>query len=464
MNPFPSWKEKFNTVLFTHPIRKDVTRIAWPVLAEMLLGSLFSMIDMMMLGRMANTAVATTSVAAVGITNQPLFIGLALVQALNVGGTAMVARFIGSKQLHKVENTVKHVILLNLLLFAIPLSLLGILFTDPIMTVMGAHADTVAIGSLYFKIIMLGFIFQALNFSLAACLRGAGDTRLPMKINLGVNFLNVLGNAVLIYGLFGFPQLGIVGAGISTSLSHLLASFILFSYIFKGKSIVSLSLSPFEFRKDTIYNLARIGIPASLEQISLRVGIVLFARIVASLGTVTFAAHQICLSILGLSFNPGQAFGIAASALVGQSLGAEQPTKAQEYAQETRKIGSVVSSFIALIFFIFGPQIVGLYTRDPEIISSASLALKVIALVQPFQSSQLILAGGLRGAGDTVWPLMATFFGVLGVRVVLSYVFVVLFGLGLVGAWMAVFVDQLVRWILVYTRFQTGKWKYVALR
>jgi len=463
MKPFIAWKEKLNNVLFAHPIRKDVTRIAWPVLAEMLLGSLFSMIDMMMLGRMADTAAAAASVAAVGITNQPLFIGLALVQSLNVGGTALVSRFIGANQPHKVENTVKHVILLNLFLFAIPLSLLGILFTDQIMTVMGAYKDTIDMGRLYFKIIMLGFIFQALNFSLAACLRGAGDTRLPMKINLAVNFLNVIGNAVLIYGLFGFPKLGIIGAGISTSLSHLLACLILFSYIFKGKSIVSLSLSPFQFHKDTIYNLGRIGVPASLEQISLRLGIVLFARIVASLGTVTFAAHQICLSILGLSFNPGQAFGIAASALVGQSLGAGKPGKAQQYASETRKIGSVVSSFIAMIFFLFGPQIVRLYTHDPEIITNAALALKVIALVQPFQSSQLILAGGLRGAGDTLWPLLSTFVGIMGVRILLSYIFVVLLGLGLVGAWMAVFMDQLVRWALVYVRFQKGKWKYVAL-
>ncbi|MEW9123275.1 MAG: MATE family efflux transporter [Thermotaleaceae bacterium] len=463
MSLFVLLKSKLNILLFQHPVRKDVIRIAWPVLAEMLLGSLFSMIDMMMLGRMADAAVAAASVSAVGITNQPLLIGLALAQSLSVGGTAMVARYIGGKQLDRVENTVKHVICLNLFLFAIPLSILGILYTDPIMSFMGAYPETLAVGRLYFKIIMIGFIFQTLNFSLAACLRGAGDTRLPMKINLAVNFLNVIGNAFLIYGLLGFPRLGIIGASISTAASHVLAFIILFGYILKGKSVVTLSLQPFKFNKDILYNLARIGIPASLEQICLRMGILLFVKIVATLGTIIFAAHQICLSVLSLSFNPGQAFGIAASALVGQSLGAGKPIKAQEYAQETRKIGSVISSFIALIFFLFGPQIVGLYTRDPQIISSASMALKVIALVQPFQSSQLILAGGLRGAGDTMWPLVSTFIGILGVRVVLSYLFVVVLGFGLVGAWMAVFVDQFVRWALVYYRFQKGKWKYVAL-
>ena len=127
-------------------------------------------------------------------------------------------------------------------------------------------------------------------------------------------------------------------------------------------------------------------------------------------------------------------------------------------------MGSIISSFIAIIFFLFGPQIVGFYTNDVEIITKASKALKIIALVQPFQSSQLILAGGLRGAGDTVWTLIATFIGVLGVRVALAYIFVIILGYGLSGAWMAVLVDQLIRWAVVNARFKTGKWKYIKIR
>ena len=458
-------KEQLLAVLFANTVRRDVIIIAWPVLAELLLGSLFGMIDMMMLGRINDPAIAAASVAAVGITNQPVFIGLSLIQALSVGGTAMVARYLGAKQQERVEETVKHIIILNQLLLALPLSLLAIIFTEPIMTFVGAKADTLAIGTSYFRIIMVGFIFQGFTFALSAALRGAGDTKLPMKVNLRVNFLNVLGNAILIYGLFGFPKLGVTGAAISTAVSHVLASIILFRYILNGKSIIKINLKhAFRFNKDIIYNLIKIGVPASLEQMALRIGIFFFVKVVADLGTVTFAAHQICLSILGLSFQPGQAFGIAASSLVGRSLGAQEPNKAQEYARETRKIGSIISSFMAFIFFVFGPQIVGLYTKSPEIIRSASMALKIIALVQPFQSSQFILAGGLRGAGDTVFPLFSTFIGVLGVRVVLSYILVTIMGYGLVGAWMAVFADQLVRWVLVYFRFQSGKWNYVTIR
>ncbi len=451
--------------LFKNPTKVDVINIAWPVLVELLLSSLFGMIDMMMLGRISDNSLAAASVAAVGITNQPLFIGLSLIQALNVGGTAMVARYLGSNQSDRIETTLKHIMLLSLLMLAIPLSILGIIFTDSIMNFMGAQADTLQAGRYYFKIIMVGFVFQSLNMSISAALRGIGETKIPMKINLKVNFLNVIGNALLIYGYLGFPKLGVTGAGISTALANVIASIFLFSYVIKGKSIVKLNIKkPFKFDKDIIYNLVKIGLPASIEQMVLRTGVLLFVKIVAGLGTVIYAAHQISLNILGLSFQPGQAFGIAASSLVGRSLGANELSKAEDYAKETRRIGSMISTFMAIIFFFFGPQLVRLYSNDPEIIKNASLALKIIALVQPFQSSQFILAGGLRGAGDTFWPLVGTFCGVLLVRVVLAHIFVNIMGLGLAGAWMAVFVDQFVRWLFVYARFRTGKWKYVKIR
>lgn len=446
-------------------IRADVINIAWPVLLELLMGSLFGMIDMMMLGRLANSSLAAASVAAVGMTNQPLFVGISLVQALNVGGTAMVSRYLGSNQHEKIETTLKHVILLSLLMLAIPLSTLGIIFTDSILNFMGAQADTMQVGRVYFRIIMVGFIFQSLNMSISAALRGIGETKIPMRINLKANFINVIGNAILIYGLFGFPKLGITGAGLSTVFSQIIASILLFRYVIKGKSVVRLNIKKhFKFDKDTVYNLVKIGVPASLEQMVLRTGVLMFVKIVAGLGTVIYASHQIALNILSLSFQSGQAFGIAASALVGRTLGANEFSQAEAYAKETRKIGSIISTFMAIILFFFGAQIVGLYSNDPRIIQNASIALKIIALVQPFQSSQLILAGGLRGAGDTFWPLVGTFVGTILMRLVLAHIFVNILGYGLTGAWMAVLADQFVRWLFVYARFRTGKWKYIKIR
>lgn len=446
-------------------IRDTVFKTAGPVLVEVFLGTLFGMVDMMMLGRIDDPTEAAASIAAVGITNQLVFIALSLVQSLNVGATAMVARYVGAKKEDRIESVVRHVILLTQVLLVLPIFILGLKYTDQIMKFIGAHEDTLMYGRNYFKIIVVGIIFQAFNFSIYAVLRGAGDTKTPMSINLKVNTLNVVGNALLIYGLLGFPRLGVTGAAISTTFSQFIATLMLLRYIFKKDTIIQINLkNRFRFNKDIIYNLVKIGVPASLEQIAFRVGILIFVRIVSSLGTVAYATHQICLNISGLTFTPGQAFGIAASSLVGRSLGADDPDKAEEYIKTSRRIGTVIAIAIGILFFFFGSIVASLYTKDPEVIAQAAKILKIIAIMQPFQSSQLVISGGLRGAGDTVWTLVAIFFSVLVVRVALAHLFINILGLGLIGAWYAMFCDQFVRWVLITLRFKTDKWKYISIR
>lgn len=445
--------------------RNEIIKIAGPVFIELLMGTLFGMVDMIMLGNFGTDAMAVAAIAAVGITNQMMFIGLSLVQSLNIGATTMVARYIGAKKENRIESVVKHVVILTQILLVIPILLIGLGLTDGTMKFLGAHQDTIAIGSKYFKVVILGFIFQAFNFSVFAALRGAGDTKTPMKINLTVNLLNVIGNAVLIYGLFGFPSLGVLGAGISTSISQVVASIMLIRFILNKKSIIYINLrNKFKFDKDIIYNLVKIGLPASLEQIALRLGILVFIKIIATLGTVAYATHQICINIMNLSFTPGQAFGIAASTLTGRSLGQEEPDKAEQYIKMCGRIGAMVSASMGVVFFLFGPFIASLYTNNNDVVLEAGRILKLMAFIQPFQGSQLITAGGLRGAGDTVWTLVSTFIGVLLVRIILAYLFVIIMGMGLIGAWLAVLIDQAIRWLMIRIRFKTNKWKYVTIR
>lgn len=446
-------------------IRGEISKIAGPVFIELLLGTLFGMVDMMMLGRSGDNATTAASIASVGITNQLIFIGLSLVQALNAGATAMVARYIGAKRENRIETVVKHIMILTQVLLVLPILIVGLGFTNEAMVFFGAQPDTIAIGTNYFRVVSLGFIFQAFNFSIVASLRGAGDTKTPMRINLTANMLNVVGNAVLIYGLLGFPALGVTGAGISTAASQVIATILLIRYIARKDSTIHISLKhKFKFDKDIIYNLIKIGLPASLEQIAMRVGILLFAKMIATLGTVAYATHQIAISILGLSFTPGQAFGISASALTGKSLGAHEPELAEEYIKQCSKIGMTIAATVGVIFFFGGSFVTGLYTDNPEVVNEATNVLKLIAFVQPFQCSQLIISGGLRGAGDTVWTLVATFTGILGIRLALAYYLVIIAGMGLVGAWLSVVIDQFIRWIIIKIRFKTNKWKYIKIR
>ena len=450
--------QKFNKT----QLRMNIFHIVWPVFIEVLLGSLFGMVDMMMVGRISEHA--AQAVSAVGMTNQPVFLGLSFVQALNVGGTAIIARYYGAKKYKNISLVLKHVMLLAMLGFVLPISMLMILLAPYVLSFLGADASVIEVGSAYFRVIMLGFIFQSFSFTMTAALRGIGETKIPMRNNVIANSLNVLGNAVLIYGLFGFPVLGVTGAAISTALSNVIAMSLNLRYVLSKKSVLYLDLKEkFEFRFEMMKDLIRIGLPTALEQLALRVGIISFLNIVSGLGTNVYAAHQISLNILNLTYSPAQAFGITASTLMGQSLGAKNEQLARMYTRMCQRIGFVIAIGMSLFIFFESQTLAEFYSTEPEIIRNTMIALTIVAFVQPFQSHQLITSGALRGAGDTVWPLIAIFVGSILIRVSLGYIFVNIIGLGLAGAWYAVFIDQFIRWLIILFRFKSGKWKNIRI-
>ena len=443
-------------------LRMNIFHIVWPVFIEVLLSSLFGMVDMMMVGRIPEHA--AQAVSAVGMTNQPVFLGLSFVQALNVGGTAIIARYYGAKKYKNISLVLKHVMLLAMVGFVIPISVLMIVLAPNVLSFLGADSSVIEVGSGYFRVIMVGFIFQSFSFTMTAALRGIGETKIPMRNNVIANSLNVLGNAVLIYGLFGFPVLGVTGAAISTALSNVIAMSLNLRYVLSKKSVLYLDLKEkFEFRFEMMKDLIRIGLPTALEQLALRVGIISFLNIVSGLGTNVYAAHQISLNILNLTYSPAQAFGITASTLMGQSLGAKNVQLARMYTRMCQRIGFVIAIGMSLFIFFGSQTLAEFYSTDHEIIRNTMIALTIVAFVQPFQSHQLITSGALRGAGDTVWPLIAIFVGSIVIRVSLGFVFVNLLGLGLAGAWYAVFIDQFIRWLIILFRFKSGKWKNIRI-
>ena len=190
---------------------------------------------------------------------------------------------------------------------------------------------------------------------------------------------------------------------------------------------------------------------------------IIFAKTVATLGTTAYATHQVCMNIQALSFMTGQAFAVSATTLMGQSLGKRRPDMAQAYCSRTRTVGFCFSILLALVFIFFGGNIVGLYNSDPEIIHIGGQIMLFVAFLQPFQSSQFIIAGGLRGAGDTKSTAIYTFITVLLVRPIAA-ITLVSAGLGLYGAWAAMALDQIIRSTLVILRYNSGKWKLIKLK
>lgn len=438
---------------------RDIVRIAWPSLVELTLTQLTSMVDLMMVGTLGPVAIA-----AVGLTTQPKFLLMTMFIAMNVGATALVARYKGAGRKERANQILRQALLLTLITSGIA-SLLGYVFAEDMVRFMSS-GDPAAVpdATVYLKIQMVGFVPFALTSTITATLRGVGNTRIAMIYNLVANVVNVMGNYVLINGHFGFPRLEVAGASLATIIGQG-AAFLMAAYvILNGDSYLRLRLRDgFAPVWQDIKSIFNIGLPAMVEQLLMRAGVIVFIRTVASLGTVAFATHNIAMNIQALSFMSGQAFAVSATSLVGQSLGKKRPDMAQAYANHTRRVGLGVALVIGFIFFFFGRQVVGLYTNELEIMVQGAAVLKLVALTQPFQSSQFILAGALRGAGDTRATAVITFITVMLVRPGLAILHVKYLGWGLIGAWAAMVADQLLRSLLVVLRYNSGKWKTIRI-
>lgn len=422
--------------------------------------TLFGMVDMMMVGQLGPAAIAS-----IGLTNQPFMLLLAIFAAVNVGTTTIVAWKIGAGSPGEAQDVTRQSIVTNIVLGTL-MSVIGIVSAPWVIKFMGAKPDTIEAAISYFQIVSAGLLFQAVAMGITASLRGAGETKIPMFYNVGSNLLNIFGNYVLIYGKFGFPKMGVAGAATSTTIARALTSFAgLYVLYFWRKAKINLNLKDkYRVNWSIIKQVFSIGIPAAVEQLILQSGLVFFARIVSGLGTDVYAAHQIGLNISGLTFAPAMAFGVAATTLVGQSLGAGDEKRAHQYANMIHHLAIGVACFMGLIFILFSHQLARLYTSDLAVIAMAGTVLKILALGQPGQSTQLSLAGALRGAGDTIYPLYASLFGIWIFRVIVAYIFVNIFHWGLVGAWISITLDQYVRSVIVYLRYRSGKWKYNKAR
>lgn len=438
----------------------DVIRIAWPSMVELLLTQLASMVDLMMVGQLG--AWALTSV---GLTTQPKFLFMTVFQAMNVGATAMVARYKGAGRPDKANLVMRQALMMTFL-GAVVMSFIGYFTSEWMVQFMGAtDAESLAGGTIYLQIQMIGFVPMALTTAITAVLRGVGDSRTAMIYNVVANVVNVIFNYFWIYGHMGFPAMGVAGASLATILGQFVAMLMAFYAVMRHNSgYLHLQLRDgFRPDKETIGAVFKVGFPAMVEQLVMRAGMIIYSKTVASLGTVAFATHQVCMNIQALSFMNGQAFGVSATSLVGQCLGKRRPDMAEEYSRRTRRVGMIVSLCLAACFVLFSHQIVALYNDEPEIVSLGGTILMFIAFIQPFQASQFILAGVLRGAGDTRATAVITFMTVLLVRPGLAMLMIYVFHWGLPGAWVALAADQLLRSFLVWLRYNAGKWKTIKV-
>jgi putative MATE family efflux protein len=363
-------------------------------------------------------AVSVSALAAVGMSMQFIMMINVLMTLYVVGGNALIARFIGQGRKNRASS-----LLYSLMLFALALSVVvtiaGYFGSESLYIWMGSSDEVVKEGSAYFKIISLGIVFIFVDTLLYNALASAGDTKTPFYIKLLSSGINAFLNYVLIFGHFGFEAMGVEGAAIATVIAYMFNSILYLLLLYKKDS--KLNFMPL-IRVSDVKRALKVGWSAALDRGISTFSFLLFVSIIATYGTAELAGYQVGLRVEGIAFMPGFGFAIAASALVGQSLGAKDKDKAFKMGIISGRIAYVFMGSVGILMILFAEYIVGLFTSDEATIAIASYYLIFVGLAQVPLAIMFVYSAALRGAGATKTAMKINIASMWFFRVVPSYI------------------------------------------
>ena len=434
---------------------KNIFQITLPAVFDLLAQTLIIALDMKMVSSLGPSAISSVGVGTAG-----MYALIPALIAVATGTTALLSRAYGAD--NKVDGKKAFA---QSFFIAVPLgiilTLIFLLFSEQIINLVGNAKDmNLADAVLYQNMTVIGFPFLGVSIATFYAFRAMGENKIPMIGNTLALVLKLILNFLLIY-LFKW---GIFGAALSTTLTRLFSAiFSIYLVFWSKKNWISLELKDLKFDYFTSKRILKVGIPAAVEQLGLRIGMLIFEMMVISLGNLSYAAHKIALTAESISFNLGFAFSFAASALVGQELGKGSSQKALKNGYICTIIAMIVMSTFGLLFFIILQFLVSLFTKDKDVIELATMALKIVSICQPFSGASMVLAGALRGAGDTKSVLLITYLGIFLIRIPITYLFLDVLNLGLAGAWIVMTIDLAIRSSLAFYVFRRGKWKYLQV-
>ncbi|MBQ8813701.1 MAG: MATE family efflux transporter [Lachnospiraceae bacterium] len=439
---------------------QKVVSVAWPSALESFFVALAGIVDTYMVSNLNSAAVA-----AVGLTTQPKFIGLAPFLALKIAISALVARRFGQKDRDKA-NSIMMMGLIFTVVGSIIVSILCVMYAEPIMRFVGSQPDTHEYAVTYFRIIMGGMIFNSIQLAINAAQRGVGNTKIAMRTNVTANVVNVIGNYLLIEGHLGFPALGVAGAAIATVFGTAVACLMSILSVLKKESFVSLIYAVKKrigFAADQLGSMGKLFGSELMEQFLVRIGFLLTAMFAADMGTDAFAAHQVGMNLMSLTFALGDGFSVAAVALIGKSLGEEKPEMAKTYAGICHRFALCLSAVMSVIFLLGGRTIFSLFFAEEVIIEYGVMIARMLIVICLFQMSQVVFTGCLRGAGDMVYVMVIGCISVAVLRPASAYLLAYVCELGLLGVWCGIMVDQGARLLGTYLRYRSGKWTKIKI-
>ena len=434
---------------------KNIFQITLPAVFDLLAQTLIMALDMKMVSSLGPSAISSVGVGTAG-----MYALIPALIAVATGTTALLSRAYGAD--NKLDGKKAFA---QSFFIAVPLgiflTIIFLIFSEQIINLVGNAKDmNLNDAILYQNMTVIGFPFLGVSIATFYAFRAMGENKIPMIGNTLALVLKVILNFLLVY-LFKW---GIFGAALSTTLTRLFSAiFSIYLVFWSKKNWISLELKDLKFDYFISKRILKVGIPAAVEQLGLRIGMLIFEMMVISLGNLSYAAHKIALTAESISFNLGFAFSFAASALVGQELGKGSSQKALKNGYICTIIAMIVMSTFGLLFFIIPQFLVSLFTKDKDVIELATMALKIVSICQPFSGASMVLAGALRGAGDTKSVLLITYLGIFLIRIPITYLFLDVLNLGLAGAWIVMTIDLAIRSSLAFYIFRRGKWKYLQV-
>jgi putative MATE family efflux protein len=446
------------------PIWKLVLQLAWPVLLQQWLILSVTLSDRFLAGRVvaADPGQELAAQAAQTTANYLSWFISSYIVVVSVGATALVGRMIGGgEREHAVWATNQAILLAFLVgLLGSAAGLLGLRGVVDLMQLNGAAAEFAVE---YLTPLFALLVFLVIESAGIACLAGAGDTRSGLCVLGGVAVVNLPLAWTFFYGLGPIPSLGFRGIALGTALAHTLGGLAVLLILAHGRAGLQLRWHYLWPRADLLWRLLRVSVPAAADSLSVAVAQLWFMSIVNRLGDAAAGAHGIAIGWEAMGFQSGTAFATAAMALVSLHLGAGRPDRAARSGWTAFAIGCLLMSLMGVIFFLFAPAMFALFCPRPEqapIVEVGIPVLRLVAFAMPMLASTIVFTGALRGAGDTRVPVLFTWVGFFVVRIPLAYLLTSpLVGLGLLGAWLAMFADILVRGVFFVVRFLGGRWQ-----
>jgi putative MATE family efflux protein len=434
------------------PVGRSIFILAVPMVLEMVMESVFAVVDVFVVAHLGAEAVAT-----VGLTESMMTVLYALAMGLSIGAGAMVARRIGEKNPEGAAHTAAQVILFGAIVAAV-LGICGVLFAPQLLRVMGGSEEVLA-HSTFTRIMLGGNVSVVMLFLLNAVLRSSGDAATAMRVLWLANAINIVLCPTLVLGLGPIPALGIKGAAIATTIGRSVGAAFALSRLFKPGARVELHARHFAFDPSLITRVVRLSSAATVQVFIGMVSWIGLVRILATFGSSALAGYTIGIRIVVFALLPSFGLANAAATMVGQALGARKPERAEQAVWTAGRYGMWFLGSVGLAFVLFAPTIISIFTREPEVARYAVATLRTVALGFPFYAYGMVFTQSFNGAGDTKTPTYVNLFVFWLFEIPLAWLLANALGFGPQGVFAAATAAFCTLAVVSAVLFRRGRWK-----